>query len=209
MIKKSPTISIVNYGVGNLLSIKNVINKIGGNAIIIDDVDDLKKAEKIILPGIGAFDAGMQYLQQKGWVDALNEAAIKKKLPVLGICLGMQLMCRKSQEGILPGLGWLDAEVVKFNIPNNSTNKIPHMGWNAIDVKKQNALVTNTQIEQRFYFVHSYHVVCNNPGDILATATHEYPFVAAIAHHNLFATQFHPEKSHRFGMELLTHFLAV
>ena len=209
MIKKSPTISIVNYGVGNLLSIKNVINKIGGNAIIIDDVDDLKNAEKIILPGIGAFDAGMQYLQQKGWVDALNEAAIKKKLPVLGICLGMQLMCRKSQEGILPGLGWLDAEVVKFNIPNNSTNKIPHMGWNAIDVKKQNALVTNTQIEQRFYFVHSYHVVCNNPGDILATATHEYPFVAAIAHHNLFATQFHPEKSHRFGMELLTHFLAV
>lgn len=209
MIKTKQPISIVNYGLGNLQSIKNVITKIGGNATIIDHVGDLKNAEKIILPGIGAFDFGMKYLQQKGWVDALHEAALHKKLPILGICLGMQLMCKKSQEGVLPGLGWFDADVVKFNIPNSSANKIPHMGWNAIEVKKQNPLITNTQIEQRFYFVHSYHVACNNPSNILATATHEYPFTAAISHNNLLATQFHPEKSHRFGMELLTHFLAI
>jgi glutamine amidotransferase len=209
LIKKNQTISIVNYGLGNLHSIKNVIAKIGGSATIIDHVSDLKNAEKIILPGIGAFDHGMHFLKQKGWIEALNEAALQKQIPILGICLGMQLMCTQSQEGTLPGLGWFDAQVVKFNMPNGSVNKIPHMGWNAIAVKKPNPLIIDKKEEQRFYFVHSYHVSCNNANDILATATHEYEFVAAISHNNLFATQFHPEKSHRFGMELLTHFLAI
>ena len=202
-------IYIVNYGLGNLNSIKNIISKIGGESKIIDDVSELKDAKKLILPGIGAFDHGMKFLNEKGWIGALNEAVLERKVPVLGICLGMQLMCKGSEEGVLPGLGWFDADVKRFRIPAGSPNKIPHMGWNAIHVKKQNGILEDKAEEQRFYFVHSYHVVCNNPADVLATANHDYEFTACISHDNIYATQFHPEKSHRFGMDLLKHFIAI
>jgi imidazole glycerol-phosphate synthase subunit HisH len=202
-------ISIVNYGLGNLKSISNIISKIGGESKIIDDVSELKHAQKIILPGIGAFDHGMKFLNERGWINDLNEAVLQRKVPVLGICLGMQLMCNGSEEGELPGLGWFDADVKKFRIPEGSPYKIPHMGWNALHVKKSNKLIEDKKEEQRFYFVHSYHVVCNNPQDELASAVHDYEFTASISHENMYATQFHPEKSHRFGMELLQHFIAV
>ncbi len=202
-------IYIVNYGLGNLNSIKNIISKIGGESKIIDNVSELKNAEKLILPGIGAFDHGMKFLNGKGWINQLNEAVLHRKVPVLGICLGMQLMCKGSEEGVLPGLGWFDADVKRFRIPPGSPNKIPHMGWNAIHVKKPNGILEDKAEEQRFYFVHSYHVVCNNPADVLATASHDYEFTACISHDNMYATQFHPEKSHRFGMDLLKHFIAI
>ena len=202
-------IYIVNYGLGNLNSIKNIISKIGGESKIIDDVSELEDATKLILPGIGAFDHGMKYLNEKGWINKLNEVVLEKKVPVLGICLGMQLMCRGSEEGVLPGLGWFDADVKRFCIPPGSSNKIPHMGWNAIHIKKPNGILEDKQEEQRFYFVHSYHVVCDKPEDILATANHEYEFTACISHDNIYATQFHPEKSHRFGMDLLKHFISI
>lgn len=202
-------IYIVNYGLGNLNSIKNIIKKIGGESKIIDDVKELKDAKKLILPGIGAFDHGMEFLNQRGWIDELNNVVLKKKVPVLGICLGMQLMCRGSEEGKLPGLGWFDADVKRFQLPADSSFKIPHMGWNAVHIKKENPLIEAKGEEQRFYFVHSYHAVCNNPADELLSAVHGYEFTAAISHDNIFATQFHPEKSHRFGMELLKHFIAL
>jgi glutamine amidotransferase len=202
-------IYIVNYGLGNLNSIRNIIKKIGGESKIIDDVNEVKDATKLILPGIGAFDHGMKFLNEKGWIGALNEAVLDRKVPVLGICLGMQLMCKGSEEGVLPGLGWFDADVKRFRIPPDSPFKIPHMGWNAVHVKKSNPLVEKKAEEQRFYFVHSYHVVCNNKQDELLSAVHDYEFTAAISHENMYATQFHPEKSHRFGMELLKHFIAI
>lgn len=202
-------IYIINYGLGNLNSIRNIIHKIGGESKIIDDVKELKDATKLILPGIGAFDHGMQFLNERGWIDDLNEAVLVKKLPVLGICLGMQLMCKGSEEGVLPGLGWFDADVKRFRLQAGSPFKVPHMGWNAVQVKKDNPLIGKEKEEQRFYFVHSYHAVCNNPADELMSAVHGYEFTAAISHHNVFATQFHPEKSHRFGMELLKNFIAV
>lgn len=202
-------IYIVNYGLGNLNSIRNIIKKIGGESKIIDDVNEVKDATKLILPGIGSFDHGMQFLNEKGWVGALNEAVLERKVPVLGICLGMQLMCKGSEEGMLPGLGWFDADVKRFRIPPDSPFKIPHMGWNAVHVKKGNPLVEQNEVEKRFYFVHSYHVSCNNPQDELLSAVHDYEFTAAISHENMYATQFHPEKSHRFGMDLLKHFIAI
>lgn len=202
-------IYIVNYGLGNLNSIRNIIKKIGGGSEIIDDVNKLKDAKKLILPGIGAFDHGMKFLNDKGWIGPLNEAVLQRKVPVLGICLGMQLMCKGSEEGVLPGLGWFDADVKRFRIPEGSPFKIPHMGWNAVQVKKNNQLIDKKEGDQRFYFIHSYHAVCNNPQDVWLSAVHGYEFTAAISHDNMYATQFHPEKSHRFGMELLKHYIAL
>ncbi len=200
---------IVNYGLGNLNSIRNIIKKIGGESKIIEDVRGLKDAQKIILPGIGAFDHGMKFLNERGWISELNEAVLVKKKPVLGICLGMQLMCNGSEEGVLPGLGWFDADIKRFRLSPDSPFKIPHMGWNAVHIKKNNPLIENKEEEQRFYFVHSYHAVCNNHADELLTTVHGYEFTAAMSHDNIYATQFHPEKSHRFGMALLKNFIAI
>jgi len=199
-------IVIVDYGLGNLNSVLNMITKVGGQASIESDPTILTKAKKIILPGVGAFDHGMSLLQSNGWIDALNEAAIGKRIPILGICLGMQLMCNSSEEGNLPGLGWIDAEVKQFKFPIDTNLKIPHMGWNTVDIVKPNPLLNKEDGEQRFYFVHSYHAVCNNQEDVLATAHHGYEITAAFSHENIYGAQFHPEKSHRFGMALINKF---
>jgi glutamine amidotransferase len=184
-----------------------MITKAGGKASIESDPTILAKAEKIILPGVGAFDHGMSLLQNNGWVEALNEAVIGKSTPILGICLGMQLMCNSSEEGNLFGLGWVDAEVKKILIPNDENLKIPHMGWNTVDIAKPNPLISTNDGETRFYFVHSYHVVCNNHQDILATTYYGMDITAAFSQNNVYGTQFHPEKSHRFGMDLMKNFI--
>jgi glutamine amidotransferase len=202
-------IYIINYGVGNLSSIANIIKKVGGESEIISDVSLLKTAKKIILPGVGAFDHGMKKLAEHGWINELNEAVLNRKIPVLGICLGMQLLCKSSEEGILPGLGWIDAEVKKFSFPEGSDLKIPHMGWNTVKVKKENALIKETDEEQRFYFVHSYRVVCNNPENTLATTNYGVEFTSSLSHDNILGAQFHPEKSHRFGMSFLKNFIDI
>jgi glutamine amidotransferase len=151
----------------------------------------------------------MKTLIDAGWLNLLNEMVLVNKVPVLGICLGMQLMCKGSEEGVLPGLSWIDAEVKRFKLEIGENIKVPHMGWNTISTKNNSELLYSLEVEQRFYFVHSFHVICNNPLDIEGTSSHGYEFVSAFHHENIYGVQFHPEKSHRFGMNLLNNFLQV
>lgn len=202
-------IYIINCNLGNLRSVVNMVDRIGGEVKEASTPGAIADAQKIILPGVGSFDHGMQGLREGGWIDALNEAVLERRISILGICLGMQLMCKSSGEGQLPGFGWIDAQVERFNLPVDSGLKVPHMGWNKITVAKPNPLVSPEEREQRFYFVHSYHAVCHNSADVLATAHHGYDFTAAFGHENIFGVQFHPEKSHRFGMALMRKFVKL
>jgi glutamine amidotransferase len=201
-------IAIIDYGMGNLGSIVNMLKRVGANAAVASSAAAIASADKLILPGVGAFDHGMAGLND-GWTDVLNEAVLHRGVPVLGICLGMQLLCQSSEEGHLPGLGWIDAQVKRFRVSSETTLKIPHMGWNSVMVAKPNPLIAADQSEQRFYFVHSYHAICGNPEDVLATAHYGYDFAAAVSHENIFGVQFHPEKSHRFGMDLIKNFVEL
>lgn len=202
-------IVIIDYGMGNVGSIRNMIAAVGGEPVITSDLDLIREARKIILPGVGSFDAGMTGLARPGLIEAIESSVLKRRVPTLGICLGMQLMCKSSAEGKLRGLGWIDAEIRRFDLPYGSDLKIPHMGWNSVRIKKENRLISSTGGEQRFYFVHSYHAHCNSAGDVLATAIHGYEFHAAFSSENLFGVQFHPEKSHRFGKSLMGRFVEL
>lgn len=202
-------IGIINYGLGNLKSIQSIVSHVGGSSRIINSPDDIEGIKKFILPGVGAFDHGMYGLNDGKWPPALNKLVLEDKMPILGICLGMQLMCSSSDEGNLPGLGWIDAEVRKIAFPEESGLKVPHMGWNILDIKRDNPLFENDGSEQRFYFVHSFHVVCNEPKDILATAHHGFDITSSFQHNNIYGVQFHPEKSHRFGKEFFKKFIAI
>lgn len=199
-------IVVIDYGMGNLGSIRNMLRTIGSDAIISADPERIEAAEKLILPGVGAFDAGMRNLHERGLVGVLRRASVQGK-PILGICLGMQLMCSSSEEGELPGLGWIEADVVRFK-PTDASIKIPHMGWNTVALARDNPLLDGEE-EQRFYFVHSYHVVCRDPEDVLARTTHGYEFHAAFRRVHMFGVQFHPEKSHRFGRTLMQRFVEL
>lgn len=200
-------IVIVNYGIGNLGSVLNMLKKVGADAVISSDPVEIEKADKLILPGVGAFDTGMRHLHESNLVGLLNEKALARRTPTLGICLGMQLLMQKSEEGDLPGLGWIEGANVKFRFDeNNGHLKIPHMGWNTVTVKRHDSLFKNLDQEARFYFVHSYQVVCQRESDVLATTHHGDDFVSALQSGNIMGTQFHPEKSHKFGMKLLSNF---
>lgn len=198
-------ISIINYGLGNLGSIQNMFKKLGFESKIINEPAELQRASKIILPGVGAFDTGMNHLIKGNWIEALNEKVLVEKIPTLGICLGMQLMCMKSEEGIIPGLGWIDADVKKFSFDNDEL-KIPHMGWNEVIALKNSKLLTKFEQEKRFYFVHSYYVAANEEVDILFKTKYGFDFTSAFEKNNLIGMQFHPEKSHKFGLSILTNF---
>ena len=199
---------IINYGMGNIASVSNMIRKVGGKCIVSDDVAVISNASKLVLPGVGAFDHGIKQLHSLGLFNVI-QAAARNKIPLLGICLGMQLLTRKSEEGVLEGLSLVDAECVKFSFDPDSKLRIPHVGWNIIKVTKENPLIQNNQIEPRFYFTHSYHVKCENSEDVIATTTYGYEFVCAFMHKNTFGVQFHPEKSHRFGMALMKRFIEL
>lgn len=201
-------IVIVDYGCGNLNSIKNMLRKIGHAAKITSSADEIENASKIILPGVGSFDTGMKNLRENNLFAILEKKALKDKIPFLGICLGMQLMTKGSEEGILPGLGWFDSTTKRFTSSNNSKLKIPNMGWNDISVKKENKLFSGIELP-RFYFVHSYFVQSNHSTDILATAEYGMEYTCAFSKENLFGVQFHPEKSHKYGMKLLTNFALI
>lgn len=200
-------ISVIDYGAGNVGSVIRMIEKVGGKAQRISTATELDAAKIVVLPGVGAFDYGMTQLAEKGLIEALNEAALVRRIPILGICLGMQLMCKRSDEGVMPGLGWIDAEVKKFEFDQATRLPIPHMGWNTLDLKRENDLLNNELERTRYYFVHSYRVSCNDLEDIVATTDYGGSFVSAFARDNLFGAQFHPEKSHRFGMALIKNFL--
>lgn len=199
-------IVIIDYNMGNPGSILNMLKKIGAKAKISANTEDIRSAKKLILPGVGAFDNAMMNLNNLNLIPILNEAVISRKTPILGICLGMQLFSKRSEEGTLAGLAWLDAETMKLKPDNNQSLKIPHMGWNTIEVKRECGLFGSMYEEPRFYFAHSYHVKCNNAEDVAAATYYGQEFCSAIAHENIFAVQFHPEKSHKFGLKLLRNF---
>jgi glutamine amidotransferase len=201
-------LTIVDYGVGNLASIKNMLKKVGCDAVISSDENAILDADKLILPGVGAFDTCAEKLQQSGLLDALNKKAIEQKTPVLGVCVGMQLLTEGSEEGLMPGLGWIKGRIIKFRQDDMSADlKIPHMGWAEVTFNKPSRLFENMEENPRFYFVHSYHPKLDNPEDALTMATHGYPFVAGMERDNIIGVQFHPEKSHKFGMKLLYNFV--
>lgn len=200
-------IVIVDYGVGNLGSIINMLKKAGTKAIASSDPDVLQQAEKLILPGVGAFDAGMNKLNECGLVPLLNHLALEKKVPFLGLCLGLQLMTKRSEEGQTQGLGWLDAETLRFKFDSEHSHlKIPHMGWNTLEIRRPHPLVADLGAEARFYFVHTYHIVCADSDNVVAYTDYGYPFAAVVSNGNIMGAQFHPEKSHKFGMRLLQNF---
>jgi glutamine amidotransferase len=202
-------IVIVDYGMGNLASIQNMVKKVGGTARISSDVNEIQSASKLILPGVGAFDTGMTNLKERGLIPTLETKA-KGGTPVLGICLGMQLLSRRSEEGVLPGLGWIDAETIRFRFSAEQASlRIPHMGWNTVRSTTNAGLFDNLGSEPRFYFVHSYHVVCRDPADVLSTTEYGLLFTSALQNGNIMGVQFHPEKSHKFGMALFKNFLAL
>lgn len=201
-------IAVVNFGSGNMGSIFNMLKRLGAKAIISSDANDIAGARKIILPGVGSFDQAIKSLQDLDLIGVLNEKVLRFKTPIMGICLGMQLLTKNSEEGSLPGLGWIDAEVVKFRLENEGKNlKIPHMGWNTVKMSKDSYLFKDMPGEPRFYFAHSYHVVCKRKSNVIARTAYGCDFVSAVQQDNIMGVQFHPEKSHRFGLRLLKNFV--
>ena len=199
-------VGIINYGLGNLGSIQNMLKVIGEKSIITSDKGELDKCDHYILPGVGAFDAGMNKLNDAGLVEYIKERTLKEKKPILGICLGMQLLGRKSEEGSLPGLGLIPFDNIRFRLDDTDL-KIPHMGWDVVEFKQENPLIRNLNGTQRYYFVHSYHAKCDSEENVLMTCDYGYEFAASVVKDNIMGVQFHPEKSHDFGMALMTNFI--
>lgn len=202
-------ITIIDYGVGNLLSIRNMLKKAGyRDATISNKENDIAQAEKLILPGVGHFDYGMNQLRESAFFDTLNKRVQIDKIPILGICLGAQLLTQGSEEGEQPGLGWVQARTIRFDSSRmDASLRVPHMGWGDVRMQKPSKLFDNMPGEPRFYFVHSYHLVCDDPTDELVSCTHGYAFVAGVERGNVLGVQFHPEKSHKFGLQLLSNFV--
>lgn len=200
-------ISIIDYGIGNLGSVKRKIDRIGAASVITSDPDQIRQSDRLILPGVGHFSNAVHEMKTRGLWDILNNEVLVFKKPILGICLGMQLMANHSEEGDAEGFGWLDAEVVRFKIPDKLKYKIPHSGWNQITLKKHSPLFSGISADQEFYFVHGYHLTCKNSSDVLGETTYAVPFTSAIQKDNIYGVQFHPEKSHDAGELVLKNFV--
>jgi glutamine amidotransferase len=205
----SVVIVIVDHGMGNLGSVHNMLRKIGADAVRSADPAVIEGADKLVLAGIGAFDGAVGRLADLGLVELLDELVLERHVPVLGVCLGMQLMARSSEEGARTGLGWLDADVRRFSFADGVRLPIPHMGWEEITVTRPGALFGGGAPDPRFYFSHAYHLVCHDPADVTATATYGYEVPAAVERGNILGTQFHPEKSHVFGLEVYRRFVRI
>lgn len=199
-------VGIINYGLGNLGSIQNMLKVIGEKSIISSNPEELDKCDRYILPGVGAFDAGMKKLNEFGLDVYVREKANNEKKPILGICLGMQLLGRKSEEGTLPGLGLIPFDNIRFRLEDTDL-KVPHMGWDIVEFKQDNPLLSGLEGTQRYYFVHSYHAQCDSKENVLMTCDYGYEFAASVVKDNIMGVQFHPEKSHDFGMALLRNFV--
>jgi glutamine amidotransferase len=202
-------IVIVDHGMGNLGSVHNMLRKIGAPGIRSADPEVIAKAEKLVLAGIGAFDGAAERLAELGLVDLLNDLVLDRKVPTLGVCLGMQLMARSSEEGAMSGLGWLDADVRRFSFPPEARLPVPHMGWQEVTPTRPSPLFQDEDGDLRFYFSHAYHLVCHDADDIAATSNYGYQFAAAVHRGNILGTQFHPEKSHAFGMDIYRRFVRL
>lgn len=202
-------IAIVDFNMGNLCSIKRTFDHIGTKSVITSDPGKVRDSDRLILPGVGHFSNAVTELKTRGLWDILNKEVLVYKKPVLGICLGMQLMAHHSEEGNAEGFGWLNAEVVRFRISDTINYKVPHTGWNQIIIKKQSTLLSEITSEKEFYFVHAYHLMCDDPSVILVETVYEYPFVSAVQKDNIYGVQFHPEKSHDAGEFLLKNFVNI
>ena len=202
-------IVIVNHGTGNLHSVRRSLTRLGADSVISSDPNDVETADKLILPGVGHFANAMSNLGKLNLLDALHEAVLVKQTPILGICLGMELMVKKSKEGNAPGLGWIDGEMIRFDISNKKRYKVPHMGWNKIWIKKNSLLMKNVPELSEFYFVHSYHLKTDSQSDILNETQYELVFPSAIEKGNIFGVQYNPEKSHAAGEQLLKNFVEM
>jgi len=200
-------ITIVDYGLGNIKAFANIYKQLNINFAIASNAIDLQHATKLILPGVGAFDHAMEQLEQSGMRQPLEELVFGKKLPVIGICVGMQILARSSDEGKLKGLGWIDANVKKFDVSKiEYTTHLPHMGWNDVKPVKDNNTLKGLEKDAKFYFLHSYYFDCNDQADVIATADYGIEFACAINKDNIYGVQFHPEKSHHYGIRLLQNF---
>lgn len=200
-------ITVVDYGIGNLGSIRNMLKRIGVPATVTSDLDQIAAADKLLLPGVGAFDKAMERINASELRSVLDRKALEDRIPILGICLGMQLLTHGSEEGVIPGLGWIPAKTQRF--PSIPGLKVPHMGWNVVRPTHANPLTADLPASSRFYFVHSYCVHVENPDHSLLRTTYGIDFDAAINRDNIFGAQFHPEKSHKFGMKLLENFARI
>jgi len=208
-------IAVVDYDMGNVGSILNMLRKLGAPARLTNNGAELMNASGIILPGVGAFDTGMQSLWDRELVEPLRKATLDIQIPTIGICLGMQLLTHGSDEGNLPGLGLINAHTRRFSFSPPGALRVPHMGWTNVQPLRPTTadsqdlsagLFAGTEADQRYYFVHSFHVCCGNRADVIATASYGHEFDAAIGVGNIVGTQFHPEKSHRFGLRLMQNF---
>lgn len=199
-------IAILDYGLGNIKAFANIFKNLNIQHIIIQKAEQLETVDKIILPGVGAFDYAMQQFKHSGLQVAVEEKVLNQGVPILGICVGMQMLANRSDEGQEKGLSWIDGEVKLFNTENiKHKTKLPHMGWNEIN-HNQNPLFQQIDSTARFYFVHSYYFKCNNEKDTIATTEYGFNFSSAVNHNNIYGVQFHPEKSHSNGIQLLKNF---
>lgn len=198
-------ITVIDYGVGNLASIQNMLKKCGEGSQISSNPNVILNASKLILPGVGAYDAAVEKIIEFGLNSVIREAASKGTL-ILGICLGAQLLLDGSEEGVLPGLSLIKGKCRKFNEQSITPLRVPNMGWSDVHFKTEHALSKFDEMEPRFYFTHSYYLNCNNPDNVLATSNYGHEFVCGVVHENIMGVQFHPEKSHAFGARLLTNF---
>jgi len=200
-------IGIINYGSGNIRAIGNIFDKIKIPYIVANSPSDLSSVDRLILPGVGAFDSTMETLNKSGFRDILDKLVILGHMPILGICVGMQILSKSSEEGKLPGLGWIDAKVLKFNNDLfTSKPKLPHMGWNSVEIIHKHGLFKNIDPLEGFYFIHSYYICCNNNDDVATRTFYGFNFASSVIRNNIFGVQFHPEKSHENGVELLKNF---
>ncbi len=209
-MENSKSIYIIDFGVSNVASVANMVKKVGGSPSIIKKSNNLnqKLINKIILPGVGSFDSAMSVLEKEGWLDPLNEFISNSQNKILGICLGMQIMFNKSEEGQKEGLKWIDGDIEKFKFEDKKL-KVPHMGWNTVSIKNSGSLFKESIKTQRYYFVHSYYAQCFDSTNIAAKTFYGFDFVSAIQKQNIYGFQFHPEKSHRYGMHLLKNFVEL
>lgn len=200
-------ITIINYGCGNIKAIQNVFNKLSIPSKVASNSSDLINAKKLVLPGVGAFDYAMQKLLDSGMFDDVNNLVLHSEIPVIGICVGVQLMAKSSEEGKLKGLGWIDAEVRKFDESKLSHKvSLPHMGWNDVSPTKKCVLFEDLDKDSKFYFLHSYYLDCNTDAQVIAKSNYAGDFVCGVNNNNIYGVQFHPEKSHHYGVKLLENF---
>ena len=199
------TVTLVGYGLGNIQAFANIYHRLSIPVVIASNADQLLGAEKLILPGVGAFDWAMARLNESGMRTRLDELVLHQKIPVLGVCVGMQMMANRSEEGEIPGLGWIDAEVVRFQLAQVSHAPLPHMGWNDVNFLSEDPLFVGIS-SPRFYFLHSYHFLAHHDSQILATTDYGHSFTSIASSSHIYGVQFHPEKSHHWGVQLLKNF---